>query len=231
MEVEETIGDPAYGGGNTRQIFADADREFAAKVAAHGRRDQISKDQFKIDLTEMTCTCPGGKETRTLVSQGSWKDQNGEKHKAQAFRFEAEDCAKCPLRVACIKAKVNRGRTVSLHPKVRLLQKAKEFQKSEAFKEYCKLRQVAEHRFARLMQLGIRQARYKGREKTLFQLRVAATVANLTLVARETGQMRSRKGRGISFSSSFFAIFRKYCAQASFLLNFLPKKPAFRLCF
>ena len=33
------------------------------------------------------------------------------------------------------------------------------------------------------MQLGIRQARYVGRAKTLFQMRMAATVANLTLVA------------------------------------------------
>ena len=40
-----------------------------------------------------------------------------------------------------------------------------------------------EHRLARLVQLGIRQARYFGRTKTRFQLYLAATVANLTLVA------------------------------------------------
>ncbi|MCX5665828.1 MAG: IS1182 family transposase [Candidatus Omnitrophica bacterium] len=231
MDAEETVGDCAYGGGNTRQIFADAHRELVAKVAAHGRRDQISKEQFLIDLVEMICTCAAGQVTRTLISQGSWKDKDGEKHKGQAFRFEAAVCATCPLRVDCIKTKANRGRTVSLHPQEGLLQKAKAFQKSEAFKEYCQLRQVAEHRIARLMQLGIRQARYLGRKKTLFQLLIAATVANLTLVARKTGQMRSGKGRGISFSSPFFAIFRKICTPASFLLNFIPKKLAFRLCF
>ena len=36
---------------------------------------------------------------------------------------------------------------------------------------------------ARLVQLGIRQARYFGKVKTKFQLYLAATVANLTLVA------------------------------------------------
>jgi hypothetical protein len=77
-----------------------------------------------------------------------------------------------------------------------LLQKAKEFQKSEAFKEYCKLRQVAEHRFARLMQLGIRQARDKGREKSLFQLRVAATVANLTPGVKRNGANALQKRAG-----------------------------------
>jgi hypothetical protein len=40
------------------------------------------------------------------------------------------------------------------------------------------------------MQLGVRQTRYFGRTKTLFQLLMAATVANLTLVATKTGLMR-----------------------------------------
>ena len=44
-------------------------------------------------------------------------------------------------------------------------------------------RVVVEHRLARLVQLGIRQSRYFGRAKTRFQLYLAATVANLTLVA------------------------------------------------
>ena len=42
---------------------------------------------------------------------------------------------------------------------------------------------MVEHRLARLVQLGIRQARYIGRTKTLFQLCLAAAVANLTLIA------------------------------------------------
>lgn len=231
MDVEETVGDCAYGGGNTRQIFADAQRTLVAKVAVHGRRDQISKEQFLIDLVERSCTCPAGQATRTLISQGSWKDKDGEKHPGRAFRFETAVCATCPLRGDCIKTKVNRGRTVCLHPQEDLLQKAKAIQKSAAFKEYRQLRQVAEHRIARLMQLGIRQARYLGRKKTLFQLLMAATVANLTLVARKTGQMRSGREQGIPFSSPFFATFRKICSPASSLLNFIPQKPAFRLCF
>jgi hypothetical protein len=44
-------------------------------------------------------------------------------------------------------------------------------------------RQTVEHRLARRVQL-IRQARYMGRTKTLFQLLMAAAVANLTLLAQ-----------------------------------------------
>jgi hypothetical protein len=69
-----------------------------------------------------------------------------------------------------------------------LLQAAREFQASPAFGEYRRLRQVAEHRIARLGQLGIRQARYFGGAKTLFQLCMAAAVANLTLLAYRAAQ-------------------------------------------
>ena len=80
-----------------------------------------------------------------------------------------------------------------IHPQEALLQEARAYQRSEAFAAYRKLPQVAEHRLARLMQLGVRQARYFGRAKTCFQLLLmAATVANLTLVASRVGLMRDR---------------------------------------
>ena len=53
---------------------------------------------------------------------------------------------------------------------------------------------VVEHRLARLVQLGIRQSRYFGRIKTRFQLYLAATVANLTLVATKAGLPADTEG-------------------------------------
>ena len=58
---------------------------------------------------------------------------------------------------------------------------------------------VVEHRLARLAHLGIRQSRYFGRAKTKFQLYLAATVANLTLVAGNLGRSGPADG---DFSSS-----------------------------
>ena len=69
-----------------------------------------------------------------------------------------------------------------IHPQEALLQQARVLQQSAAYDEYRARRVVAEHRLARLVQLGIRQSRYFGRVKTRFQLYLAATVANLTLV-------------------------------------------------
>ena len=60
-------------------------------------------------------------------------------------------------------------------------------QQSADYDQYRCRRVVAEHPLARLEQLGIRQARYFGRGKTKVQLYLAATVANLTLLANQTG--------------------------------------------
>lgn len=108
-------------------------------------------------------------------------------------------CEVCQLRRQCVAGKSGRGRTIRLHPQERLIQEARALQQSEEYDPYRKLRQVAEHKIARLAQLGIRQARYFGRVKPLFQLLLAATVANLTLLATKTGLMRSGKRRGPIF--------------------------------
>ena len=94
----------------------------------------------------------------------------------------------CPLRTQCVAAAPGTGRTVQLHPQEALLQQARALQQSEAFGECRQRRVVVEHRLARLVQLGIRQSRYFGRAKTKFQLYLAATVANLTLVAAKAGR-------------------------------------------
>ena len=171
IAVEETIGDAAYGDGGTRQAFADAGRTLIAKVPGRPRKDHFPKEDFQIDLAAGACTCP-----------------------VQSFQFDPKVCGACPLRSQCVAAGEGKGRTVTLHPQEALLQQARAFQKSEDFAEYRGRRQVVEHRLARLVQLGVRQSRYFGRAKTLFQLLLAATVANLTLVATKTGMMSQGPG-------------------------------------
>lgn len=192
VAVEETIGDCAYGDGATRQEFADAKRPLIAKVPARRQQAHFPKEDFRIDLATHTCTCPAGHETQTLVRAGTRRDRDGEWMGVQAFQFDAAVCGACPLRDTCVAAGPGKGRTVTIHPQEALLQDARAFQRSAAFVPYRKLRQVAEHRIARLMQLGVRQARYVGRVKTLYQVLMAATVANLTLVATKTGLMEGR---------------------------------------
>ncbi len=186
VAVAATVADCAYGDGETRQAFAVAGRQLIAKVPQ--RRDQayFPKDDFQIDLERMACVCPAGHECRTVAAIGSGRRYGAPGVALRAFRFDAATCDACPLRPACVRARPGRGRLVMLHPREALLQAARAFQRSPAFAPYRQLRQAAEHRLARLMQLGTRQARYVGRAKTLFQLLLAATVANLTLAATTT---------------------------------------------
>ncbi len=63
------------------------------------------------------------------------------------------------------------------------LQRHRRYQRTKAFTRIYRRRVVAEHRIARLAQLGVRQARYFGRARVAFQVSLAATVGNLTLAA------------------------------------------------
>ena len=188
MEAEEAIGDCAYGDGKTREQFEEAGRKLVAKVASRPNGKQFSKDAFEIDLEAKTCRCPAGQVTAKLVSRGWYGEQDGQHWPKEAFQFPGEVCDGCELRAQCTRAGPGKGRSVALHPQERLLQEARALQNSPIFHEYNEKRQVAEHRLARLVQLGMRQARYFGRRKTLFQAHMAATVANLTLVAAKVAQ-------------------------------------------
>jgi len=210
--VAETVADCAYGDGETRQAFADARRTLVAKVPQ--RRDQayFPKDDFRIDLETMTCVCPAGHACRTVAAIGSGRRYGAPGVPLRGFRFDAATCDACPLRPACVRARPGRGRLVMLHPREALLQGARAFQRSPAFAPYRRLRQAAEHRLARLMQLGVRQARYVGRTKTLCQLLLAATVANLTLAATAVGLLRGRRPRPDAHAALLRAIHSSWIA-------------------
>ena len=185
--VEEAMGDAAYGDGGTRQTFADAGRRLVAKAPGRPNRSHFPKHDFHLDLAAGSCTCPAGQVTHTIVPAGKRTDRTGRTYRLQAFQFDGAECRACPLRSQCIAAQGRKGRRVQIHPQEGLLQQARALQQSAAYDEYRARRVVVEHRLARLVQLGIRQARYFGRVKTKFQLYLAATVANLTLVAGKIG--------------------------------------------
>jgi len=177
-EVSETVADCAYGDGATRQAFADAGRALVAKVAVTRNGACFPKTDFTIDLDAERCTCPAGQQG---IARYRRPAAPGERRVLRGFRFRAEDCAACPLRPQCVRGRG--GRTIVVHSQEALIQQARALQASPDFALYRRARQAAEHRLARLVQLGIRQARYVGRAKTRFQLLMAATVANLTLLA------------------------------------------------
>ena len=63
-----------------------------------------------------------------------------------------------------------------------MLRPLRRHQKTKRFRKRYRKRVVVEHRIARLIQLGARQARYMGSKKVGFQVALTATVANLGLL-------------------------------------------------
>lgn len=166
--VAESLGDCAYGSGETRAEFAAAGRTLLAKVPAeHSNGGLFPKARFTLDLEARQVTCPQGITTTKYTA-----DRAG----GLLFSFGAA-CAACPLRDQCTTAKG--GRQLRVHPQEALLQAARAFQQTPIGRQRLRERVVVEHRLARLGQLGIGQARYCGRQQTRFQLLLAATVANL----------------------------------------------------
>lgn len=187
LDLDAALGDCAYGTGPNRECFVEAGLSLLAKVPARPQTSYFSKDEFEIDLEKGSCRCPAGEVTSHLLTAGYDQRPDGVRVPLKMFKFSARVCGPCPLRDRCFKPSEH-GRSVRLNPYERLHQEARRWQQSPDFQVFRKQRQVVEHRLARMVQLGVRQARYFGREKTLFQALMVATVANLTLLA---GQVRA----------------------------------------
>jgi hypothetical protein len=177
------IGDCAYGDGATRRAFKEQGCELVVKVPRGGKPGYYAKGDFKIDLEQGTVTCPAGQTTRKWKLKRVRTGTRGERVAVKQFEFAAEQCRGCAHYRHCVSSKLGKGRSIVLHPEEGLLQEARAYQKTAAFREDTKLRQIVEHRLARLVQLGIRKARYFGLHKTKWQLLLTAAVANLVLVA------------------------------------------------
>jgi hypothetical protein len=171
-QVEETVGDCAYGGGPTRKAFADEQRVLTAKVPASHNGDCFPKTAFVIDLDRMEVRCPAGQITTTYKPSGQ--------NRAGHFLFDDATCQACPLRSQCLRGQG--PRSINIQHEERLQQLARSHNQTEAGKKTLRQRVVVEHGIARLVRLGIRQSRYFGKIKTRFQVIMAAVVANLSLV-------------------------------------------------
>jgi hypothetical protein len=179
--IEGILGDGAYG---TVEARLDARTEGYVITAPVGRlpkTGRFTKDDFTIDLDNTMVTCPAGQSTTTASARRT-ETLQGTLFTHRSFRFSVKQCRGCPLRVQCLKP-TTCARTILVHEQEALLQEAKAFQRTDEYRTQYRERLVVEHRIARLSRLGIRKARYFGSSKVLFQLAMAAAVANLSLFA------------------------------------------------
>jgi len=181
VEVEQVIGDTAYGSMELRQKLGE--REVIAPTVKGHSKCQITKADFEIDLDKDCVRCPAGHETKRYSWVWYRSSKSQPKCRVKRFAFDKEVCRACPRYAECVTDKRRRGRFIVLHPEEQLLQQARALEQTEYFRDRYRQRVVVEHRIARLVQLGIRQSRFFGRAKTEFGVLMAAAVANLMLVA------------------------------------------------
>lgn len=181
QHVQTVLGDGAYGTVEMRLSAEEHHRALIAPVPQPPNTGRFAKNEFHLDAKQTRVTCPAGQTTTHWVA-GTNKTSRGRCFPRKKFAFARKQCRVCPLRSQCLGKKTD-FRTVTVHEHEELLRNARAFQETALFRKQYRTRVVVEHRIARLVRLGIRNARYFGSAKVLFQIAMTAAVANLTLVA------------------------------------------------
>ena len=130
----------------------------------------FTKKDFKINIRDMTITCPAGEVERIALGAD--------------VEFDADACAHCPLRAKCTTAAPGSGRTVSIADDEQLQQRLRKLVATRAGRERLRERVAVEHGLAHLGRRQGRRARYRGTRKNIFDVRRAAAVQNLEAIDR-----------------------------------------------
>ena len=128
-------------------------------------RDRFQSDDFHVEVEQRRATCPAGHQNTQcsrLVEKTTGR---------VSFRFEWDTatCARCPLRLKCIKAE-HRHRTLVVGENHTVLQARRKEQQTHEFKTRLKHRNAIEGTQSELVRAhGMRRARYRGLAKTKLQ--------------------------------------------------------------
>jgi len=165
------LGDMAYSDGDVREAVEEAGAELVAKVPPVANGGRFPKTDFDIDLGTNTVTCPA---RETTTDARPMKDHKG--RPATRFVFAAATCGTCPFQTQCTTASGGRQITVGIHEA--RIAAARAAQATPETKALLRRRSKVERKIDHLQDLGMRQARYRGRRRTRLQALFAATVAN-----------------------------------------------------
>ena len=137
-------------------------------VPRNGKR--FTKADFKLNMRDMTITCPAGEVERIDLGAD--------------VEFDADACDHCPLRAQCTSAAPGTGRSVTIADNERLQHRLRKLVATPRGRERLRERIPVEHSLAHIGRRQGRRARYRGTRKNLFDLRRAAAVQNLETIDR-----------------------------------------------
>jgi hypothetical protein len=168
------MGDCAYAGPDTMADLEEDGFEVIAKVPPATNRDgRYSKDDFDIDLDNETVACPAGQRvTIRFADDGSGRADFG------------EHCKSCSLRENCTTS--SSGRSITIHPREALLQRAKAAQSDPAWQHtYRSTRPKVERKIAHFVRVGWggRRARTRGVKRVATDAATRAAAVNWARLA------------------------------------------------
>jgi IS5 family transposase len=164
----EVLADSAYGSGPVRADLAERGYHAVIKPWPTARNpylddDQFRRDDFAIDYSARTVTCPNGL-TVTIAARG-------------AATFGAR-CVGCPLRRRCTASASGKTFTISEHDQLLAAARA-DWQAGIGVDDYRKWRPMVERSIAWLVANGHRRVRYRGVERNRLGLATRAAAINL----------------------------------------------------
>ncbi|NPV79232.1 MAG: hypothetical protein HPY52_02990 [Firmicutes bacterium] len=160
--------------------MAEEEREKGTTIVAKAppipERDGLyTKDEFEIDTEAGTVTCPAGQEAGFDV-------KCIEERKGATVSFGAGVCNSCPEKDKCTTGKS--GRCIRINPYEPEIQQAREYQKTEEFKDIYVKRVHVERLNSHLTRHGAREARYIGKKKVKFQFLLCGILNNIKAIMR-----------------------------------------------
>jgi hypothetical protein len=151
--------------GTTLAIFCKAWR-------VRNSSGRYAKTDFHLDFDAGQLTCPN--QVSIPFTPG------------KTVTFPKATCATCPLRARCTTS--SSGRSIAIHPDEQLLAELRRRQNTPAGRAQLRQRVAVEHALAHIGHWQGHRARYRGTRKNLFDLRRAAVVHNLHVIARQPNQ-------------------------------------------
>ena len=130
----------------------------------------FAKTDFKLNLRDMSITCPAGEVERIDLGAD--------------VEFNADACARCALRAQCTTVAPGSGRSVTIADDEVLQQRLRKLISTPRGRERLRERVAVEHSLAHLGRRQGRRARYRGTRKNLLDVRRAAAVQNLETICR-----------------------------------------------
>jgi transposase len=133
------------------------------------------REQFAVDWTTHEVRCPQGQRSQAWIPP---TDPRG--YGTIQVRFAARTCQACPVKTACTK-RASGGRTLTLHGREEVetaLQQRRREQQTPVFQQRSARRAGVEGTIAQAVSLGMRHARYVGKDQTLLQANAIAAAIN-----------------------------------------------------